>query len=155
MMKRQVFGLFAAFVLAGALPVWAAEVYGRGVQLERPTKVSEIFADPQRYVGDTVLVEGTVVAVCAKRGCWMDLASDQPYQKVKIKVDDGVIVFPLSARGKTARVEGVVEEIRMSRDEALARGKHLAEEQGIPFDPATITGPQTEYRIKATGAVVD
>jgi len=141
----------AFLVAAGAA---TAATYGAGVPLVETTKISAILSSPAVHVGRTVAVEGTVVEVCAKRGCWLELGSDQKYQSMRVKVEDGVIVFPLSARGKTARVQGQVEEIRMSREEALEWGKHLAEEQGKPFDPATVTGPVTTYRIRATGAVI-
>ena len=84
----------------------------------------------------------------------MDIASDAAFETIQIKVTDGVIVFPMSARGKTARVEGVVEQISLSYEEALEQGEHKAEESGTKFDPSTITGPQTTYRIRALGAEI-
>ena len=132
----------------------AEEIYGAGTTLQEKTKISDILARPDAYLGQKVLVEGTVVAVCAKRGCWLELASDRAYQKMRMKVDDGVIVFPMSARGKTALVEGIVEELRFTKEEAVARARHYAEESGRPFDPASVQGPFAEYRVKATGAVI-
>jgi len=136
------------------LPAFSGEKFGRPLTLSEPTVVSEIEKDPQAFVGKKVLVSGTIVEVCAKRGCWMDIASDTPFKKIQVKVTDGVIVFPMSARGKKAYVEGVVEELKMSREEAIAYGRHKAEEKGASFDPGTITGPQVTYRIRALGAVI-
>jgi len=96
-----------------------------------------------------------VVAVCESRGCWMDIASDREFEKVQIKVDDGVIVFPLSARGSEALVEGVVEELQLTYEEALEEARHKAEEHGTEFDPASVPqGPQTIYRIRGKGALI-
>ena len=50
------------------------------------------------------MIEGLVVEVCKARGCWMQLASDKEFQTMKIKVKDGVMVFPMSAKGKTAKM---------------------------------------------------
>ena len=95
-----------------------------------------------------------VVEVCAKRGCWMDLASDKPFEKIQIKVLDGVIVFPMSARGKEALVEGVVEALEFSKQDAISWLRHKAEEQGESFDPNSVTEGMTVYRIKAQGAEI-
>ena len=133
----------------------AREIYGRPLTLSTVTRVSEIEKNPESFVGKKVLIQGTVVEVCAKRGCWLDLASDTPYGRFQAKVVDGVIVFPMSARGKVARVEGVVERLKMSREEALAYHRHHAEEKGLPFDPATVKGPETFYRLQAQGAVIE
>ncbi len=154
MARRIVFGLAAFLVLLAGPAARAEERYGDGVTLEERTPISVIAAAPEEWVGRAVLVEGTVVEVCAKRGCWMDVASDQAYQKIRIKVDDGVIVFPMSARGKVALVQGRVEAVRRTPEEALAWAKHVAEEQGRPFDPSAAAEAATEYRVRATGAII-
>lgn len=129
--------------------------YGEALTLDQVTQVSTILDSPATYLGERVLVEGMVVAVCEERGCWMDIASDREFEKIQIKVDDGVIVFPLSARGKQALVEGVVEEVQLSYEQAVEEARHKAEEHGEEFDPASVPeGPQTVYRIRGVGAVI-
>ena len=54
-------------------------------------------------------VEGKVVDVCAKMGCWMDLVGDDPAHKIKAKVKDGVITFPMTEKGNYAVAQGVVK----------------------------------------------
>ncbi|MGD8320593.1 MAG: DUF4920 domain-containing protein [Gemmatimonadota bacterium] len=129
-------------------------VYGEAITLTEVTPVSTILDDPDAWVGRRVLVQGMVVAVCEMKGCWMDIASDRDYEKIQIKVDDGVIVFPLSAKGKSALVEGVVERLDLTADQALEEAKRKAEEHGETFDPSSVTGPQTIYRIRGHGAVI-
>ncbi len=129
-------------------------ILGNPLTLDTVTKVSEINQNPEKYVGKPVLIEGLVISVCAKRGCWMDIASDVPFEKIQVKVVDGEIVFPLEAKGKTAKVEGIVQEMQLSKDQAIRMGKHQAEDQGVAFDPASITGPVTFYRVKGLGAVI-
>jgi hypothetical protein len=36
----------------------------------------------------------------------------------------------------------------------LAHARHLAEERGEAFDPASVSGPMTLYEIQGAGAVV-
>lgn len=68
---------------------------------------------------------------------------------------DGEIVFPMEAKGRMARVEGVPEEMNLTKEQAIRMGKHRAEEQGTSFDPASVTGPVKFYRIKGLGAVIN
>lgn len=129
-------------------------VYGESLTLSDTTLISTILADPDPHVGQRVLVAGTVVEVCEKRGCWLELASDREHETLRVKVEDGVIVFPLSARGYHATVEGVVERIELTKEQAIEQARHHAEEQGIPFDSATVTGPTVTYQLRGIGAVI-
>lgn len=137
-----------------ALTSMEGERYGEAITLTEVTPISTILDAPESWVGKRVLVRGMVVAVCEMRGCWMDIASDREFEKIQIKVDDGVIVFPLSAKGKDALVEGVVERLDLTAEEALAEAERKAEEHGEAFDPASVTGPQTIFRIRGVGAIV-
>lgn len=126
---------------------------GNEITLSEKTKISDILKDPESYLDKTVLVEGEVLDVCSHMGCWMELKSDSE-GKIKIKVKDGEIVFPVEAKGKTALVEGKVYKIDLTKEEAIEYFKHFAEESGKEFDPSTITGPVTIYQIKGLGAEI-
>ncbi|UCG85478.1 MAG: DUF4920 domain-containing protein [Gemmatimonadota bacterium] len=130
-------------------------VYGEELTLSDTTLVSDILADPIGFVGERVLVAGTVVEVCDKRGCWLELASDKEFERIRVKVEDGVIVFPMSARGHRAVVEGIVEEVSLSLEQAVEQAKHHADEHGLEFDPASVTGPTTYYQLRGIGAVIE
>ena len=139
---------------ASALDV-EGTTYGEPITLSEVTQVSSILDDPTAFIGERVLVEGMVVEVCEMRGCWMDIASDREFEKIQVKVDDGVIVFPLSARGHQALVEGVVEVLELTYEEALEQAQNQAMEHGEEFDPSSVPeGPQTIYRIRGLGAVI-
>lgn len=153
---KTVFNLAAALFLLLPLTINAGELkLGEPLTLETVTQVSEINKHPEEYLGKRVLIEGLVINVCAKRGCWVDIASDLPFDKIQVKVVDGEIVFPMEAKGRMARVEGVPEEMNLTKEQAIRMGKHRAEEQGTSFDPASITGPVQFYRIKGLGAVIN
>jgi hypothetical protein len=146
----------ATAVAAPAFDVssFTGTTYGEPLTLTELTPVSTILSDPEAFLGQRVLVKGMVVAVCEEKGCWMDIAGDKEFEKIQLKVDDGVIVFPLTAKGKQALVEGVVERLDLTYEQAVAQARAMAAEGGAPFDSTTVTGPQTIYRIKGTGAVV-
>jgi hypothetical protein len=150
--------LAAAAVLAAlslAQPALAAEkTYGAGVGKAEPVKVSELLADPDKYVGKAVRVEGLVTDVCPKRGCWMEVASDKEFQTIRIKVEDGVIVFPMDAKGKIATAEGIFTRREVPAERVEAMRRHQAEDKGIPYEPRPVQGPEVHYVIQGTGAVV-
>lgn len=125
------------------------------ITLTEVTSISQILDNHQDFLGDTVLVSGTVVDVCKKRGCWMEIASDSAFQSIKIKVKDGEIVFPMSAKGSTALVEGVVEQLVFTKEEVIEMEKHHAEKQDTKFDPSIITEGKTIYRICGIGVVIE
>lgn len=154
-MKLRSF-IFLLFLFCSAAAHAGVEgVYGQGITLTDVTPVSAIHDAPQNYIGKKVLVEGMVIEVCAARGCWIYLSSDRPFEKIRVKVTDGEIVFPIAAQGHIAKVEGVVQEIRRSKEQVIAWQKHLAEEKGSVFDPATVTGPEVTYRLRGLGAVIE
>ena len=128
--------------------------YGSGISLKDTTNISDIMADPEKWVGKKVLVKGQIVDVCKKRGCWMELASDKEFQTIRIKVNDGEIVFPLQARGKTALAEGTVEKLELSLEQTINYYKHHAEEQGQEFDESSVKAPMKIYRIRGLGASI-
>jgi hypothetical protein len=131
-----------------------AKTFGQGISLIDETAISSIIDNPVAYVGKKVKVSGLVVDVCSRRGCWIYLAGGREYEKIRIKVTDGEIVFPMEARGKQAVVEGVVESMELSKEDVIARRKHHSEETGETFDPASVTSGETVLRIRGLGAEI-
>ena len=131
------------------VPIAAAapESFGTGVSLKDTTPIDRIIARPSDFEGKTVRVEGTISAVCTEMGCWMALAPDQAKDgsTLMIKVDDGVITFPVSAKGKRAAAQGVVQSVGGDHESHSAAAEH-ARAQGKEAPVA--------YQIKATGAIV-
>lgn len=132
----------------------AAKKYGKPLTLKETTKVSDIYASPDQFNGKRVKVQGPIVDVCAERGCWIAIGSDQEFQTIRFKVDDGVIVFPMDAKGLTAAVEGVLTVTVLSEKDQIEQGEHMAKEKGTTFDPKTVKGPKTSIMIKGEGAEV-
>jgi len=153
--KMKRFLVILILVLCFGQTAAAKEInLGEQLTLTETTKISLINAQPQEYIGKMVRVEGLIIDVCAKRGCWMDLASDLPFEKIQIKVVDGVIVFPMEAKGRTAIVEGVVQELKLDEEMHKRFAAHQAYERGEKFDPSTVKGPLTLYRIRGLGAKI-
>ena len=154
-MKKITVIVFGIFLLMAIKAQAQSTTYGKGVTVAETTLVSDILASPAHYVGKKVKVSGMITEVCAKRGCWVYVAGDKPYEKIQIKVVDGEIVFPMTASGRRAEVEGVVEELKMTKEEVLRWKKHQAEESGKPFDPVSVKGDETMIRILGSGAAIE
>jgi hypothetical protein len=152
-MKRLSLALSLLLLAFAPLLGKDAKSYGAGVTLAETTSVTKILADPDAYVGKKVRIEGEVAEVCPMKGCWMELTETKGGSSLRVKVDDGVIVFPVTARGKLAVAEGVVEAIPMTREQYVAWQAHLAEERGQKFDAATVgSGPFRILQLRGTGA---
>jgi hypothetical protein len=149
--ETQVDAESAAEVMAGE---FEGTQYGDPLTLTTLTPVSVLAARPDDFVGRTVMVEGVIAEVCDRMGCWMDLYADDGESKFRVKVDDGVIVFPAEASGHRARAEGVVEKVERTHEEAIEHARRHAEEDGEAFDPESVPVPESTFRIKATGALI-
>jgi len=132
----------------------AAELkLGKPLAMKDPITIATLLAHADDYVGKTVQVKGKITEVCQMMGCWMELTNDEG-QKVRIKVNDGDIVFPKDSAGKDAVAEGKFAKIELTREQAVAQAKEEAEEKGLKFDAASVKSGITIYQIHGTGAVI-
>ncbi len=145
-----------ASVCAAALSTVAiAETrLGKPLVLKEQTAIDVLLNSPASYTGKQVQVKGKITEVCQMQGCWMALTDTASNQMIRIKVNDGEIVFPTEAVGKNAIAEGKLVKIELTKEQAIERAKHEAEERGRKFDPSKIKSGETIYQIRGTGAVV-
>lgn len=146
MLKKSLF-LIAVFLFVSKINA-EGEKYGKELTLKDKTTVSSILTSPEKFDGKTVLVEGKILNVCQSMGCWIEVAGATEGEKILVKVEDGVIVFPKDAKGKTALVEGIVAEVQPSAEEHHDDKEHNHDGDD-PCNPKTKT-----YRINGLGAVI-
>jgi hypothetical protein len=140
--------LIGACVVALSVAAVAAETkLGAGVTLKEATPVKALIEKPGDYVGKTIRVDGVATAVCEHMGCWMAIApeNDPNGTTVRLKVEDGKIVLPVSAKGKKVSAEGVFEVV----DEKDGEAKEAAGEHSKKDPKASKT-----YQLKGTGVVI-
>ena len=104
-----------------------------------------------------VLVSGVIDDVCPMRGCWIQISDKNQTGSIRVKVTDGEIVFPLSAKNHIVTVQGTFVRLDLSKDQAINWKVHLAKEKGVELDPNDIVLQKEdyyEYRINCTGAKV-
>ncbi len=118
-----------------------AENFGGKVDHQALTAISRIVAAPDSYLQKPVTVEGKIMSVCAKQGCWMQLASDAAEQQFKIKVRDGEMVFPVSAKGKKAFATGQLVKTELDLEASREHLAELAERNQTAFDANSVTQP--------------
>ncbi len=154
MMNRLV-SISVALLICATLGLAAGPTkYGTALTLKDNTKVSEIFAQPGKFNGQRVRVQGKIVDVCSMAGCWIAIGGDIESQTIRFKVDDGVIVFPMAIKGRNAAVEGVLTVAVLSEAEQIAQGEMEAKEKKTTFDPKTVKGSKMSIQIKGEGAEV-
>lgn len=138
---------FASLSLSG---VSHAETlhFGEALTHQPPVAVSALLASPEEYLDKTVTIEGTVVGVCSMRGCWADIASDARFQKLRLKVQDGDMVFPMHAKGRKAIATGKLYAVHLSQAQTQRYLAALAKRNGEEFDPNTVTEGMAIYQVE-------
>ena len=143
--------LILGFVAVASVGLAAAqEKFGAGVVIDQPTPIADIVKNPEAFVGMTLRIDGTATAVCEHMGCWMAVSesANEGAATVRLKVEDGVIVFPVSAKGKAVSAQGTFERIKADDVEGNEAASEHAKHEAKP-EAAT-----AKYQLKATGAIV-
>lgn len=138
----------------GAKTDLAGKKYGEGITQSESVAISDLLAEPDKYAGKRVRVEGTVSDVCPKRGCWFEMAGEKPGEKMRFKVRDGVMTFALDEKGKYAVAEGLVHTRKLTLEETREYLEYQAKEYGKDVDPASVTEPMTVVRLDGKGALI-
>jgi hypothetical protein len=139
--------LLLTAMIAVAAPLATTETkLGTGVSLKEATPIKALIERPKEFAGRTIRIDGVATAVCAHMGCWMAVAAhgDENGATVRLKVDDGVIVFPVSAKGKKVSAEGVFEPVGGGHESQEAAGEHAKSDAKASL----------AYHLKATGAFI-
>ena len=119
----------------------SAQNFGGKIDHAALTPISSIVAAPDKYRAKPVTVQGEIISVCSKKGCWMQLASDATEQQFKIKVRDGDMVFPVSAKGKKALATGQLVKTELDLESSREHLAELAERNKQLFDASSVTEP--------------
>ena len=148
-MIRQAIAIVLVAVAGSAIAQAAETKYGAGVTIATATPIKDLYASPEKFVGKTLRVDGTVTAVCTEMGCWLALgAADNEERAVRFQAEhDGKITFPITLKGKTVSAEGKFVKIGANDHEA-----HEAAREHAPTN-ATAAEFGSKYQFQVTGAV--
>lgn len=141
-------------VSLGVSTVLAAQNFGGKVDHTALTPISSIVAAPDKYLAKPVTVQGEIISVCSNKGCWMQLASDASEQQFKIKVRDGDMVFPVSAKGKKAFATGQLVKTELDLESSREHLAEIAERNNTAFDAALVTKPIVLLQLMPTAVEI-
>ncbi|NRA71581.1 MAG: DUF4920 domain-containing protein [Gammaproteobacteria bacterium] len=141
--------LLVGIIVTGSVSAQSTITLGDKVDHSLLTPLKEVLEQPQKYVKQSITVVGKVTTVCQKRGCWADITADNG-KELRLKVRDGDIVIPMSARGRTAYATGMLVALSLSKDQATLYLEHMAQDAGQDFDRSTVTSGMTIYQLRPT-----
>jgi hypothetical protein len=122
--------------------------YGAPLAAAPTESLASVLAEPTRYAGQSLRVEGHVRRACTSMGCWMELAQssaeDAPGCRVIMK--DHAFFVPTNSAGSNARVEGTLSVRRIEP----AQVAHM-ESEGASFPHKAADGSADEVRFVASG----
>ncbi|HAP37238.1 MAG TPA: hypothetical protein DCQ28_15385 [Bacteroidetes bacterium] len=154
-MKKLIFISIVSMLMVVLVFSGSKKKYGKELSLKETTKISEIVSHPEKFDGKRVLVQGPIVDVCKMRGCWIKIGGDKEFESIRFKVEDGVIIFPLDLKGKSAVAEGIVSVKKYSVEELIKSGEEHAKKEGTTFDASSVKEPKIVLQINGEGARVD
>lgn len=68
--------------------------------------LTDLVKSPGKYADKTVITEGKIVAVCASKGCWIEIGDESG--SAHVKLGGHKFFVPRSANGRNATVEAKV-----------------------------------------------
>ena len=142
--------LFLLFATMASLVLYpttaAAVVFGTPPTITKVTSLQLAMANQNNKPKKPILIEGTIVKRCEKKGCWIDLKADNA--QVRIKFKDYAFFIPKSMENTKIQAEGILEKKTIS----IADQKHYLEDGGAsPEKIAAVSQPKQTLEFMATG----
>jgi len=121
----------------------SGDIFGEPITLTGPISAADVIKSPADYTDKTILVQGEVVDVCQKAGCWMVITDGENQIRVTMK-GHGFAVRKDGA-GSIALIQGKLQHIAPDPE----RTAHLESESAKPEAMPEKAGLQ--YEIDASG----
>ena len=164
-MKTFITCVLVAFVLISGVQIGVARQEGKPRKREAPEsqpaevikrgepigdspyiKFADVFKEPQKFAGKSVVIEGVVERVCKMEGCWMQIATQAgAAESVRVTFDHKFSV-PKDADKMRFRAEGKFSVKILSKDEV----DHLVKDDGAKIK-TNADGTANEISFVATG----
>ena len=124
---------------------------GSAIGDSEAVSLKDVLADPSKFSGETVKVEGFIVRSCKREGCWAELGAEKDAKRtVRVTMKDHSFFIPLKSAGFRAVAEGSFKVETLSKEKVT----HLIEDDGATFDNINEDGTVTEISFVATGIVL-
>lgn len=152
MKKFLLIAILFITIRAGAqlTPAAAGITYGEAVTRTGAITTQKLQKELQSSSAYTGKITGTVVGVCAKKGCWMKLKNPGG-EEIMVKFLDYGFFVPQDINGKEIVLEGTAEKTVTP----VSKLQHYAGDAGKSKEEiAKITEPKEEIVFTATGVLV-
>ncbi|SFB95877.1 protein of unknown function [Parapedobacter composti] len=125
--------------------------YGKAITPKGAISVPQLEAKLASDSSYTGKIEGQVVEVCKKKGCFIRIQREGSGDPILVRFKDYGFFMPQDIVGKTVVLEGQAKVKEVS----VAQQRHFAEDAGKNADEiASITEPKVDINIIADGVVV-
>lgn len=132
-------------------PAKAGVQYGKKIDHKgaiSTQKLSSAFGADSTFTGK---IEGEVIQVCKKKGCFITLKTADSAQPIVVRFKDYAYFMPQDIVGKTVVLEGKAK----LKETSVAWQKHQAEDLGKPQEEIDkITQVKRDISVLADGVVV-
>ena len=113
---------------------------------EAPVTSVDLLADPAKYAGETIMVEGRVADVCQKAGCWLVMAEND--KSIRIRTKAHKFLVAKDGTGKVAKIEGTVRSHKVDPKRVAHYESESVNKEIIPEKQA---GTEVVFEFVATG----
>lgn len=132
-------------------PIQEAKRFGAAITVREVTSLKALMAAPEKFVGQTLVVEGHVTGRCMGSGCWISLDTGNPDEPFYAKSVDHSFTFPEECQGRDVRVQGTF--LVMNPDGGTGDSAQ-ENEQGKDGNGAGHDCPKPIYFLNPTGLVI-
>lgn len=141
----------AAFAQQKITPSKAGVTYGKGINKKDAISVKSLENNLKKTDSFNGKIEGEVVGVCKKKGCFLTLKRDGQADPIMVRFTDYAYFVPQDLVGKTIVVEGKAKV----KETSVEWQKHYAEDEGkSKAEIAKIKEPKRDISIVADGVLV-
>ena len=124
--------------------------YGEKIDAKGAQSLDQVISELASTEEVETKIKGTVVSVCKKKGCWMNVQSETG-EEIFVKFKDYGFFMPLECEGQEVVMRGKAYSEVTSVDEL----RHYAEDEGKSEDEINkITEPLTELKFMSDGVVL-
>jgi hypothetical protein len=141
--------VLALIISASARVSFAGDrtIYGERIKEGAPVSITDALATPDKFEGQSIIIEGMTGSVCQTKGCWMYLEDGK--NRVRVVFKDYAFFVAMDSQGKKARAQGLLSR-KVVKKEVL---QHWAEEGGE--DPSKIEGDMPVVILTASGVEIE
>ena len=146
----SLFSISMAFAQTNIPAAKAGVTYGKKVNAKKAIQLTDLTAKLATDSVFTGKVEGTVVEVCKKKGCFMKLARENG-EPIMVNFKDYGFFMPQDIVGKTVVIDGTAKV----KETSVQDLKHLAQDANKSQEEiAGITQPKKDIVLVANGVLV-